>query len=338
MKINALSRIIRNRTLQHVAFWGLSYYTLLNILRISTELALVDFIFTGIFHISLVGMVYLNIGILVPKLLQKQHYLLYVLASAANLIVFSLVNILFFDHLIDYMAPGYYFISYYEFPDVLKFHLVYLILTTLLKLSKGWFEMNLERQKFLELERENISNELFALRSQINPHFLFNTLNNIYALTMKDSDRASVAILKLSGLLRYVLYESSAKKVKLSREIDFVREYVELQRIRSGSESNISITIEGEPNNKSIAPLLLLPLVENSFKHGIKGNYEDTRVEIRIAVSDKLLICSIRNNKPEKIDPGRGGLGIENLRRRLNLIYDNKHELIIKGEGKEYFT
>lgn len=241
-------------------------------------------------------------------------------------------NMLTFNRLIDYVLPGYYFISYYEFADILKFVIVYIGLTTLLKLSKSWFLLLEADRKLIRAEKEKINNELLALRSQINPHFLFNSLNSIYSLSLHQSDKTPAVILKISELMRYMLYEANEDKVSLKNELHFIENYFELQKLRSDDSAKIKLDITGEIEKQQIAPLLFLPFIENSFKHGVKGDPEGGFTRVNINVTGDEIQLNVVNNKG-KIDKVEKedfqGIGLQNARRRLELLYPQRHSLSI---------
>lgn len=332
-------RVASFRPVQHLAFWGLSFYVLLRIFSTDSETRGVDYIYDALFHLTLVPAVYFNLVVLMPALLSRQRYLWYLAAVGATVVGFSQLNIWFFDHLVDFLLPGYYFISYYEWKDILQFFLIYLAATTLLKLSKGWFQLSETRSRLAETEREKLDAELEALKSQVNPHFLFNSLNNLYGLALKNDKQTPASILKLSEVMRYMIYEAAGETVALARELDFIENYVNLQRLRSDSRATISLEVEGEPGQLQIAPLLFIPFVENSFKHGIKGETGKSYVHILFRVGAGEVTFSIRNNKGAVDDVEHrqyGGIGLANVKKRLELIYTGNYDLQISDGDNEY--
>jgi LytS/YehU family sensor histidine kinase len=241
-----------------------------------------------------------------------------------------------FNHLVDLVLPGYYFISFYDIDDILKFIFVYVALTSLLKLSKGWFLLTQAERQIMRIRQERVESELKALKSQINPHFLFNSLNNIYSLSMGESGNAPAAILKLSDLMRYMLYESNEEKVSLQSEIEFLENYIDLQRLRSDRRAGIEYRMDGSPQGLMIAPLVFLPLVENSFKHGVKGDPSGGYVNISLVIGEKDLELTLENNKgnvDEIEDEEQSGIGLANVKRRLELLYPGKSMLDIQDNG-----
>jgi len=339
MNRHILSGIIQARWLQHLLFWVVSWYLLLRLFASSSKIMPIDLIYTTVFLVPVVACVYINILLLIPKFLGKKKYLLYTLMLVLSIAFFAWLNMLLFSRLIDFILPGFYFISYYDYTDLLKFFFAFILITTLLKLSKGWFRLMETRNNLERLEKEHTRAELETLKSQINPHFLFNSLNTLYSLVLKKSDMASGYILKLSGFLRYLLYETSSGFVNLEDELAHIREYIELQKLRAGELATITYSVSGDPSGKRIAPLLFLPLIENSFKHGIKGETRASFIDIRITIDEKLIGFDIRNNigyydAVEKQD--HTGIGLENLKRRLDLLYQDQFSLE-QPEEKDVF-
>ena len=323
-----LSAILRNALLQHLAFWVLAYYVLLKIFAGSDILQPIDYIYTGIFLSSLFIPVAINLFLLIPQLLNNGRYIPYGILILSGLFVFSFFNQLLFDRLIDFILPGYYFISYYSYGDLLKFFTVFLVITTLLKLSKEWFELSKARQKITLLEKEKLDAELKALMNQVNPHFLFNSLNVLYSLAIKKMPETPDAIIRLSDILRYVIYESNKETVTLNSEIELLNNYVHLQQYRIDASAKIEFVKDVIDKETRIAPMLFLPLLENSFKHGIKGDTGDTFIRIMLSQQKSRVNFTIENNKgvsSEPTDKQTGGVGLENIRNRLHLIYPDNH-------------
>ena len=181
--------------------------------------------------------------------------------------------------------------------------------------------------------------ELALLKSQVSPHFLFNTLNNVYSLAHLKSDDAPVAILKLSLLLRYMLYESDTPRVPLTREIEYLENYVDLQRLRLDEQLKVNFQVEGDCTGLLLEPMLLIPFVENAFKHGISYQHP-APIEMSLRVTNQQLFFRVRNRcftAPGNAQTSAGGLGLPNIARRLALLYPNRHTLQTGKEG-DYFT
>ncbi len=325
-------RLLKNRNFQHILFWCLSYLILINILKVSAEIQKIDLIYAAVFHLPLFLVVYLNLKVSFPLFFEKGRYLIYLLSLLVVVLPGVGFYFLLFNHWIDHIFQGYYFIAYYSFWDISLFFVIYLSASGLLHLARSWFQLQ-------ELEKEKTSAELKALKSQLNPHFLFNSLNSIYSLARKNSSLVPEKIVQLSDLMRHIIYESDVEFIPLEKEVEMVKNYIELQNLRSVEPDRIKLEIKGEIKGKKIAPLLFLPFVENSFKHGIKGGRNDSYVRIKIETSGKSLFFSIENNKGENVeiaDSKYKGIGIENVKKRLELVYPGKHSLKV-SDGDEKF-
>lgn len=188
-----------------------------------------------------------------------------------------------------------------------------------------------------EIENEQLRTELSFLHMQINPHFLFNSLNTIYGLSLKKSDNAPKAVLKLSQLLRYMIEETGHDMVPLEQEVTYLNNYIELQKMRSGSTLSVDFNTEGDVMIASIAPMLLLPFVENAFKYGLSHSV-DSPIQINLNVSSSEILFTVVNKKFENTERHSSGIGISNVERRLQLLYPKKHELQIQDTGEKYFV
>ncbi|PKP35673.1 MAG: hypothetical protein CVU00_01210 [Bacteroidetes bacterium HGW-Bacteroidetes-17] len=334
---NIVVFILPKRWFQHFAFWAVSFYVLLNIFKLGDTPTSIDYIYTGIFHTSLVLSVYANLWLGITIFLKKRSYNSAMSVFTGTIVLAAFVNNLIFERIVDYILPGYYFISYYDFIDLIKFHLVYVSISTLLKLSKSWFKLA-EAEKLIAVsQQEKNKAELEALKSQINPHFLFNSLNNIHALSRQASPKTSKSILVLSEMMRYVLYETKADYVKLSAEIQFLNNFVELQKLRIDERSEIKLDVDLENDKLNIAPLILLPFFENSFKHGVKGNTGNTFARFELKNKGNELLFFAENNKGKsKDEEGSHGIGLANVIRRLDILYSDKYKLDIVDEGEVF--
>lgn len=191
-----------------------------------------------------------------------------------------------------------------------------------------WYNNN-RKQK--ELEKENIKSELAFLKSQINPHFLFNTLNDIYALTYRQSPKAPDALLKLSELLRYMLKESDEQFGELQKEIDYLKNVIDLFQIGQKGMAFVNFDVDGSIDNHRIAPLILINFVENAFKHGVVDN-SDQPITIKIAINSTGMRFYMHNQKNSDLKDKTGGIGLMNVKRRLALLYPNQHMLKIEDQ------
>jgi sensor histidine kinase YesM len=329
----------QNRLLQHILFWCFSCFVLLKLFSGQGKVEKIDYIYTALFHLTIIPGVYINLLILIPRLLSKKKYVWYLLSLLALIPASAGINITFFDKWVGYLIPGYYFISYYGFTDIIKFVTTFIAITTLLKLSKGWFMLSDANLRLSKLQKEKAESELKALRGQINPHFLFNSLNSIYSLALNKSEKTPEAVLKLSNLMRYIIYEANVDSIDLSKEVKYLRDYIDLQKLRSDNRATVNFDISGKLKNISIAPLLFFPLVENSFKHGIKGSTGKSYVTISLQTSGKKVSFIIENNKGFSDDVENAdfkGIGLENVRKRLEMIYPGENEFIVTDSGEMF--
>jgi len=187
------------------------------------------------------------------------------------------------------------------------------------------------------LENLNLNAEVNFLKSQINPHFLFNTLNSIYSQAHNKSEHTEYSILKLSELLRYVLYETGEERVPLERDIQYINNYIDLQRIRLSSKITLRYTINGNLSGNTIAPLMLITFIENAFKHGISYT-QPSVIDIDITVFEKTLTLTVSNPVVKNDIFTQGGLGLKNVTRRLELLYPGKHNLTISQTDNQYLV
>ncbi len=189
------------------------------------------------------------------------------------------------------------------------------------------------------LESSKLKAELDSLKSQINPHFLFNSLNNIYSHSLLESKRTPELILKLSGLLNYIIYECQDEVVPLEKELDFLSNYIDLEQIRIDESVKVNLKINIPDPSIHIAPLLFVPLIENAFKHGVNVSAKSPYIKVDLSVDDKHTLhfsCQNLKDNFHEEEQHSGGIGLENVRKRLELIYPGKHEMIIEDNDDSY--
>ncbi|MBD2768683.1 histidine kinase [Hymenobacter sp. BT664] len=286
---------------------------------------------------------YGNMYYLLPRLLPQRRYLAYAGALAGGLLVLTVLMQIMLNLLVNArLCPDDVCTAEYTTPLLFSprntlsqlFPVLTLVgLATGLKLGKNWVG---QQQALQEVERLSLKNELNFLKSQIQPHFFFNTLNNLYSLTLKKSDLAPEIVLKLADLMSYVLYDADAPLVALAKEIECLRNYLALEGLRYGTRLHLAMNVTGEPAGKQLAPLLLLPFVENSFKHGAPP---PQLLDIRIALEIEAEVLRLVVENPKNPAPpiGRnGGVGLRNVRRRLALLYPNAHQLTVADTADTY--
>ncbi|WP_240676052.1 sensor histidine kinase [Botryobacter ruber] len=279
---------------------------------------------------------YVNWYVLIPKFLARNRILQYIGYMLATLLFISLIR-----PPLDYFVFGDFnpnMQSVYSSELLLQYllgGLINVFISSALKVT-GNYIRNESRNK--ELEKQKLTAELAYLKSQVNPHFLFNTLNNIYSLAYKQSPETPDAIMKLSLLMRYMLYESNDTLVSLQKEVEHIHNFIDLQKLRLREQASIKFDIQGDMTGKIIAPMMMMTLVENAFKHGLVSKNE-VGISINLVVNDKSLTFSTINNTSSHKKKGFGGIGLENLKQRLKMLYPNRHELTFEEkEGIFYAT
>jgi sensor histidine kinase YesM len=294
----------------------------------------VSFISTLLFTIcfgSYVGLVYLNLEVFVPNFFYKKHYLLYftgiiIATSALNAVTYFIAYPIISINHIDLNFLHWFFYNLY-------FSFSLIIISSFLHFIKEWSVVN---EKNLVAQKEKISAELEALKAQMNPHLLFNALNNIYSLSLEKSDKVPGLILKLSDLMNYVLYECKSDFVPLAKEIEFIKSYIELEKIRFDKSVEIRSIFDADYGSFNIAPLLLLPFIDNAFKHSHTIE-KKRKISLSLKIDDKnMMNFEIENS----FDPyyskskEKAGIGISNVMKRLEYLYPGKYNVkIYPGEN-----
>lgn len=336
---NKLHWLFRNRILQHTLFWAahvVFYGLLYGSFEGNYEMAFMEEL---VFLPGRMAFTYYTMYFLLPRFIlpgKYWHFIAWFLIGSFAMgleqryVSYNILYPLYYPEALEW--PFFYF------PKIIKlFALTYPVtfVAVTIKLLKYWYA-NKQAQQILA--QEKLQAELQFLKTQIHPHFLFNTLNNLYALTLKKSDKAPEMVLKLSELINYMLYECTSDSVSLSKEIKFIRSYVDIEKMRYGDKLDIDIRVTGDVSDRQIAPLILLPFVENCFKHGASEILQQSWVKLTIDVQPHVLIIKVENNKAsDNGTPGRKeGIGIQNVRRRLDLLYAERHELKINN-GEETF-
>lgn len=331
----------RGALILHGIFWGLMLLLIIiDVVWTKEKFDLKDFFYGKVvFGIINISLFYINYIILIPQLIGKRRrYFLYVLAFIALLAAVPLLKttltVLMRE---DIFAPSkdikkpeltvtlYYFVQVF----ICGF---FLVSSCIIKFIVDWF--NSERIK-RNLESERREMELQFLKSQLNPHFLFNSLNNIYSLAYQKSDKTADAIMKLSEIMRYMIYESNTPTVSLSKEVDYLKSYIELQKIRFKDGAYVEMNLNGEIDDQKIVPLMLISFVENAFKHGVV-NDPDEPIKINIIANQKILHFSVINKKNQQNKDAQGGVGLPNVERRLQLIYPDRYKLNVVNSATHY--
>ena len=250
-------------------------------------------------------------------------------------VVYYFCNICFFNETKEQIIKELF--TAYTISWEVRASLVFSLYAFFTRFTLDWFQN--QKQK-ADLINQNQASELALLRSQINPHFLFNTLNNIYSLVYKKSNEAPEAVMKLSSIMRYTLYDSNTDKVLLEKEVEYLKSFIELQQLRLKKENFVDFRINGNINNYTITPMLFIPFVENAFKHGNK-NTPSPGIVITLIVEGEKIIFEVMNY----LRTGRavnkdtvGGIGLQNIKRRLDLLYKDKHKLDINTRDERFIV
>jgi len=354
IKINEINF---KRIAYHILFWGVITFFYDSIISFISE--------TPFFHTLLHDLkyytptdilgVYFMLYFLIPKFLLKKKYIAFSIYSTIFFVILILVVTLpfqylghFMDYRIHYLSEGKPFPSFSHFflkniIPTMTVKLMIIGIASSIKIAKIWIisqkrQQNLIKEK-LEINLRLKESELKHLKSQLNPHFLFNALNNLYSLTLEGSSKAPEVVLKISSLLDYVLYQCDGPTVDLDTEIENVKNYIDLQKIRYGEDTNIELIIKGNPCGISIAPLLIIPLVENAFKHGLDKDVGKGFVKIIIEINkeDDFVVYVENSLKGENNHEGEG-IGLNNLKKRLELQYPQKYSFIVNNNDVVYST
>jgi LytS/YehU family sensor histidine kinase len=230
--------------------------------------------------------------------------------------------------------------GYHLFPEMLDivmlfFNLFFVVFIAIaIKFYKRWYEKDFQEQK---VQKEKVEAELQMLKTQINPHFLFNTLNSIYVLAMKQSEQTANTVMKLSDILDYILYRIDTPKIAISNEIKIIENYIELEKIRFSNRIDINFTTDLKSQGIQIPPMLIIPFIENAFKHGVAKSIEKSWIKISLKETDGALNILVANSKTQsKVEDKTGGIGLMNVKKRLSLLYKEKYELNIFEEQMQY--
>lgn len=283
----------------------------------------------------LLTVVYTNFLVLIPKFFRRKRYLafsgLLLLLIAVGAAVNTILDLNNYERMgvkITTKDMAYESVFY-------VFNICSYVLTSFLLFSLQ--EKQEQKERLDQVELEKLGTEIKYLRAQINPHFLFNTLNNLYGLALEKSDKTPGIILKLSKIMDYMLYESNDLKVYLKKDIENIRNYIDIERIRQGNDAEISFEVKGDINDQVIVPLILLPLVENAFKHGVNTIIKGAYIRVVIVVNGDDLEIDVMNNYKKPTDnEERNGIGLSNLQNRLDLFYRGRHTIAVDVTAENY--
>jgi two-component system, LytTR family, sensor histidine kinase AlgZ len=333
----------RNRVLLlHLSFWCV--YLSFNLYQITVfqrargiawgqlfTSAAIQLIFT-------MGIAYLNYFYTWPRFLNTKNLWRYIAEFSIPFALLITARVHIHRYLIDgYTHQNEYFYSNFFIVQITAITLFIVLFVGMLRFAVDWFEFE-SRKK--EVENERLTAELNFLKAQINPHFLFNTLNNLYYLAYTKSENTTEVIAKLSQMMRYMIYDSNHPRVLLSKELEYMENYISLERLRLNNQIPIKFNIEGNTENVWIAPLIFITFLENAFKHGVSNNNPNAWVNIDIQIQGKQCIYTVENSRPSSNVNGteKSGIGLQNVHRRLELSYPHQYQIKIEDKPDLYFV
>lgn len=278
---------------------------------------------------------YLNAFLFIPEYFSKKRITEYVIFVVLVILAIGTINTLISQEYRPHIPPR-------PFIRVFLYRLFIGLANLAISTSYRMILDNLKREREIkEKEKENLIAELSFLRSQISPHFVFNVLNSVVSLARKKSDQLEPVLMELSNLMRYMLYESDSEKVSVKKMVMYLNSYINLQKMRFNDDVKIDYkVIDNSSKDNYIEPMLFIPLVENAFKHGI-GIIEEPEINVLLTVNEKSIVLHVQNkfNKNTTIEKEKkSGIGLNNLKRRLNLLYPETHELIITEKENNFYT
>ncbi len=335
----------RFKIIGHILFWFGSISLLSLIFSLYEDGIHIDLVFKALItNIGFAIGVYSNLYILVPRFLRKKNYIFYFFW----LIVLLSLSSVFIQFIFIYPLHGLFnetsqFTSFNSTLHSAFFFatLIYVLTTSFLKFIKEWLSMQDLNLKLVKSERQKLEAELKSLKGQLNPHFLFNSLNNIYSLALSKSDKVPELILKLSDLMRHIIYESKENYISLEKEIEFVDNFIALQKIRTSDQTQIKYSITGKVPSGKIAPLLFEPFIDNAFKHGLPGTTNSDFISINIDFSETDFLNFKLENNYESIEnwnQKNSGIGIDNVKQRLKFLYTAEEYKLTISKKKQIFS
>lgn len=320
------------RVVKHFVFWLFYYFGIM-----ALNIPLPNITFWGMasesywFLVADMLATYITIYLILPRYLASKNLVKFIFYNSITLVFCVLLNrfITLYIYVPMYHPEYIDKLGFFKFDIFLAIISIYfiVILAAAFKFAQYFYR---EKQEKTSLEKQNLISELALLRTQINPHFLFNTLNNIDALIFSNPNEASAVLIKLSDIMRYMLYDSSAEKVPLAKELNYLENIIELQTLRQNNKDFINYQVIGTPSNLMISPMIFIPFIENAFKHGDKSlNARGIQIKIEIANDTVSLIVKNDISNLNGVKDSVGGIGLYNVKRRLELLYPNKFILEI---------
>lgn len=322
----------------HASFWCVYFsffYYQISFPRKGIEPDFIDVLINSIYQVGGMMLVsYLNYFFFLPRFLKNKNLGRYLLEY---LPIFSVIIFGFIKGKQYIMDGGthteHFFYTSRYYTSVFLSSLFLVIFVGMLKFAEDWFELEAKKR---EIEHEKLTAELRFLKAQINPHFLFNTLNNLYYLAFTQSPNTTEVIAMLSQMMRYMIYDSNHAKVPLSKEIEYMDNYIQLEKLRLNNNIPIEFEVKGNIEGKMIVPLVMITFLENAFKHGVSTNSSEAFIKVKIDLDEKRCLYTVENTKLPEKSHEKSGIGLQNVKRRLDLSYPDNYVLNIKETPDRY--
>ncbi len=329
LKMNTFN-IFNNKWSYHLIFWGSSYFVYLGIVLLILEEK--SFGFSVVYSFGQIVLcsipVYFNFYALY-KLFNNKKYYLYIVSLCLIIIISGILIWSFFVYAFNDRFRLFNYI----------FEIIFFIgITTFIKFINDIYEQRLELQ---EIKTKQLQTELNLIKSQVNPHFLFNTLNNLFGLARKQDSRTADGIYQLSHIMRYIIYDSNINMIELEKELHQIRQIIELEKLRFSNDDNINVEfqVNGDLKKIRIPPMILIPFVENAFKHGISLQ-KYSFIKIDLEINEQNLQFSVKNSihkdRNDDVQNSETGIGLKNVKRRLEILYPDAHELFLQEEKNTF--
>ncbi len=320
----------------HLIFWFCAWFFFFFYYQRYSEVNSYTLLASLINLIVAIATVYTFNYFLIPKILLKNKWKKFIAIAIVAIVLFFYIELL----LTLFLVVKLLYDGHSLFPEMLDvvmlfFNMFFIVFIAIaIKFYKRWSETEYRKQR---IQKEKVEVELQMLRSQVNPHFLFNTLNSIYVLAMKNSDQTANTVMKLSDLLDYILYKIDTPRIPVSTEIQIIENYIELERIRFTNRVDLSLSTDLESKDIQIPPMLIIPFIENAFKHGVAKSLEKSWIEVSIRECGQLMNIEVSNSKGQKPAKSQtGGIGLENVKKRLDILFHDKYKLDITEKINSY--
>lgn len=329
-----LNRIIRISI--HIFFWFCAWFFFFFYYKRYSEVNIYTFVASLINLVVAIATVYTFNYYLIPQILLKNQRKKFIAFAFVSIVLFFYIQLLLTLFLVVKLLNA----NHRLFPEMIDvvmlfFNMFFIVFVAIsIKFYKRWSAKDYQEQK---IQKEKVEAELQMLKTQINPHFLFNTLNSIYVLAMKKSEQTASTVMKLSDMLDYILYKIDSPKIAISNEVQILKDYIELEKIRFTDRVNLDFSTSFISKDIQIPPMLIIPFVENAFKHGVAKSMEKSWIEISVKEVGQMLNVEVSNSINQSPAKSKtGGIGILNVKKRLNILYSDHYNLDIFEKNNRY--